>query len=96
MRKMVKTGFRGERKENPHPDHILSYSETSPKERRCRDERRMMNEEGNVVKTSPYIHTRLLPTIPKEDFLPKSIFIIENALVQELKRIVSNLKNNYI
>ena len=56
----------------------------------------MMNEEGNVVKTSPYIHTRLLPTIPKEDFLPKSIFIIENALVQELKRIVSNLKNNYI
>jgi len=53
-------------------------------------------DEGNVVKTSPYIHTRLLPTIPKEDFLPKSIFIIENALVQELKRIVSNLKNNYI
>ena len=45
----------------------------------------MMNDEGNVVKTSPYIHTRLLPTIPKEDFLPKSIFIIENALVQELK-----------
>ena len=42
-------------------------------------------DEGNVVKTSPYIHTRLLPTIPKEDFLPKSIFIIENALVQELK-----------
>ena len=56
----------------------------------------MMNNESNVVKTSLYIHTRLLPTIPKEDFLPKSIFIIENALVQELKRIVSNLKNNYI
>ena len=55
-----------------------------------------MNEEGNVVKTSPYIHTRLLPTIPKGDFLPKSIFIIEKALIQELKRIVSNLKNNYI
>ena len=31
--KMLKTGFRGERKENPHPVHILSYSETSPKER---------------------------------------------------------------
>jgi len=30
---MLKTGFRGERKRNPHPDHILSYSETSPKER---------------------------------------------------------------
>jgi len=30
---MVKTGFRGERKRNPHPVHILSYSETSPKER---------------------------------------------------------------
>ena len=30
---MVKTGFRGERKGNPHPVHILSYSETSPKER---------------------------------------------------------------
>ena len=30
---MEKTGFRGERKENPHPVHILSYSETSPKER---------------------------------------------------------------
>ena len=30
---MLKTGFRGERKGNPHPDHILSYSETSPKER---------------------------------------------------------------
>ena len=26
-------GFRGERKRNPHPVHILSYSETSPKER---------------------------------------------------------------
>jgi len=26
-------GFRGERKGNPHPNHILSYSETSPKER---------------------------------------------------------------
>ena len=25
--------FRGERKRNPHPVHILSYSETSPKER---------------------------------------------------------------
>ena len=35
---MVKRGFRGERKGNPHPDHILSYSETSPKERgNCRD-----------------------------------------------------------
>ena len=33
MLKMLKTGFRGERKGNPHPDHILSYSETSPKER---------------------------------------------------------------
>jgi len=33
MQKMVKTGFRGERKRNPHPVHILSYSETSPKER---------------------------------------------------------------
>jgi len=31
--KMVKTGFRDERKGNPHPVHILSYSETSPKER---------------------------------------------------------------
>ena len=30
---MLKTGFRGERKKNPHPVHILSYSETSPKER---------------------------------------------------------------
>ena len=30
---MVKTGFRGERKGNPHPNHILSYSETSPRER---------------------------------------------------------------
>ena len=30
---MLKTGFRGERKRNPHPVHILSYSETSPKER---------------------------------------------------------------
>jgi len=30
---MLKTGFRGERKGNPHPVHILSYSETSPKER---------------------------------------------------------------
>ena len=56
----------------------------------------MMNNESNVVKTSLYIHTRLLPIIPKEDFLPKSIFIIENALIQDLKRIVSNLKNNYI
>ena len=60
----------------------------------------MTNDEGNrggsVIQTSSYIHTRLLPTIPKEDFLPKSIFIIENALMQELKRIVSNLKNNYI
>ena len=65
-------------------------------EKGSNNERRMMNEEGNVVKTSPYIHTRLLPTIPKGDFLPKSIFIIEKALVQELKRIVSNLKNNYI
>ena len=33
MQKTEKTGFRGERKRNPHPDHILSYSETSPKER---------------------------------------------------------------
>ena len=33
MQKMVRTGFRGERKENPLPVHILSYSETSPKER---------------------------------------------------------------
>ena len=65
-------------------------------EKGSNNERRMTNDEGNVVKTSPYIHTRFLPTIPKEDFLPKSIFIIENALVQELKRIVSNLKNNYI
>jgi len=30
---MLKMGFRGERKGNPHPVHILSYSETSPKER---------------------------------------------------------------
>ena len=30
---MLKTEFRGERKGNPHPVHILSYSETSPKER---------------------------------------------------------------
>ena len=30
---MLKAGFRGERKRNLHPDHILSYSETSPKER---------------------------------------------------------------
>ena len=30
---MLKTGFRGERKGNLHPVHILSYSETSPKER---------------------------------------------------------------
>jgi len=30
---MLKTEFRGEGKENPHPVHILSYSETSPKER---------------------------------------------------------------
>ena len=30
---MPKMGFRGERKGNPHPVHILSYSETSPKER---------------------------------------------------------------
>ena len=30
---MVKTGFRDERKGNPLPVHILSYSETSPKER---------------------------------------------------------------
>ena len=65
-------------------------------EKGSNNERRMMNDEGNMVKTSPYIHTRLLPTIPKEDFLPKSIFIIEKALIQELKRIVSNLKNNYI
>ena len=56
----------------------------------------MTNDESNVVKTSPYIHTRLLPTIPKEDFVPKSIFIIEKALIQDLKRTVSNLKNNYI
>ena len=33
MQKTVKTGFRDERKRNPHPVHILSYSETSPKER---------------------------------------------------------------
>ena len=33
MQKTVKTGFRGERKGNPLPVHILSYSETSPKER---------------------------------------------------------------
>ena len=65
-------------------------------EKGSNNERRMMNDEGNVVKTSLYIHTRLLPTIPKEDFLPKSIFIIEKALIQDLKRIVSNLKNNYI
>ena len=49
---MVKTGFRGERKGNPHPDHILSYSETSPKER------------GNVVteknnETFPFTDTQL-------------------------------------
>ena len=30
---MLKREFRGERKRNPHPDHTLSYSETSPKER---------------------------------------------------------------
>ena len=54
-------------------------------EKGSNNERQMMNEEGNVVKTSPYIHTRLLSTIPKEDFLPKNIFIIENVLVQELK-----------
>ena len=30
---MLKTEFRDERKGNPHPVHILSYSETSPKER---------------------------------------------------------------
>ena len=65
-------------------------------EKGSNNERRMMNDESNVVKTSPYIHTRLLPTIPKEDFLPKSIFIIEKTLIQDLKRIVSNLKNNYI
>ena len=65
-------------------------------EKGSNNERRMMNNESNVVKTSPYIHTRLLPTMPKEDFLPKSIFIIEKALIQDLKRTVSNLKNNYI
>ena len=30
---MLKTGFRGERKGILTPDHILSYSETTPKER---------------------------------------------------------------
>ena len=34
MQKMVKTGFRDKRKRNPLPVHILSYSETSPKERK--------------------------------------------------------------
>ena len=48
-------GFRGERKRNPHPNHILSYSETSPKER------------GNVVtenqkKPPPFTHTPLSRT----------------------------------
>ena len=54
-------------------------------EKGSNNERRMTNDEGNrggsVIQISSYIHTRLLPTIPKEDFLPKSIFIIENALV---------------
>ena len=46
MQKMVKTGFRGERKGNPHPVHILSYPETSPKERgECGD--------GKLKETSP-------------------------------------------
>ena len=54
---MVKTGFRGERKGNPHPVHILSYSETSPKERGCSDEGQMTNDEGNVVKISSFTHT---------------------------------------
>ena len=32
---MAKRGFRGERKRNPLPVHILSYSEASPEERGC-------------------------------------------------------------
>ena len=31
--KNVKNGVSRRKKKNPHPDHILSYSETSPKER---------------------------------------------------------------
>ena len=64
---MLKTGFRGERKRNPHPVHILSYSETSPKERGCSDEERMTNDGGNrgecggkSKETSPFTHTQLL------------------------------------
>ena len=63
---MLKSGFRGERKGNPHPVHILSYSETSPKERGNvetekgrNDEGRMTNDKGNVVKMSSFIHTPL-------------------------------------
>ena len=78
---MVKTRFRGERKRILTPITYSPIRRLLPRRGGCRDERRMMNEESNVVKTSPYIHTRLLPIIPKEDFLPKSIFIIENALV---------------
>ena len=58
MQKMVKSGFRGERKRNPHPVHILSYSETSPKERGCNDEERVTNGGGNVLKTSRWLSSK--------------------------------------
>ena len=43
----MKNGVSRRKKRNPHPVHILSYSETSPKERGCSDEGRMMNDGGN-------------------------------------------------
>ena len=53
MPKMPKMRFRGERKGNPHPVHILSYSETSPKERE-----NVGTEKGGIIRVLANLEMR--------------------------------------
>ena len=61
--------FRGERKRNPHPVHILSYSETSPKERGNVGTEKGECGDGKVMRVTQAgarsWHDRRVDTLPK-------------------------------